>query len=458
MTELLSRPRVGARAATTAAAPVTRPLTVSATLAGFGSALGGLAVFLAVAVTGWFLADAGAHGDTTDALRVGADAWLVGHGSHLSFGGTDYTLVPLGLTALLAWAAFRGGRWAGRVSPPGRDRDLVHGVGLFCCGYVVVTVATSVLAATAEIRGELVLTLVGAVLVAGIGGGCGVLTGADAWPAAARTLPAGVRPVVRAALAAWAGVMAAAALLVTAMLVVGLGSSASLVSRLGLHGGDAVMLVTVTALLAPNAVALGGAYLLGPGFAVGTGTTVSPAVVVLGPVPSFPLLSGLPDTGATPWWTTALMASPAVVAALAVVLVQRRHPVLGWRDALLRGLAAGVAAGVLTGVAAALGGGAVGTGRMAEVGTPLLPVLGAGAMAMGLGGVVGAVVATVLQRRGLLRVEPDLAEEPTVEIVRQYRTDRPPPPPASQREREATDLLQRLVRQADDDEDTIRLI
>ena len=39
---------------------------------------------MAVAVVGWFLADAGAHGQTTDALRVGADAWLVGNGSGLS--------------------------------------------------------------------------------------------------------------------------------------------------------------------------------------------------------------------------------------------------------------------------------------------------------------------------------------------------------------------------------------
>ena len=40
----------------------------------------GLVVCASLALTGWFLADAGAHGDTLDAVGVGADVWLAGHG------------------------------------------------------------------------------------------------------------------------------------------------------------------------------------------------------------------------------------------------------------------------------------------------------------------------------------------------------------------------------------------
>ena len=126
MTDLLTRTPPGSARNE---APAGRPLTVSAALAGLVAAGSGLVVCLAVAVTGWFLADGGAHGDTRDALRVGADAWLLGHGSHLTYGGVTYTVVPLGLTALLAWVAFRAGRWAGATSPTADDRELLGEAG-----------------------------------------------------------------------------------------------------------------------------------------------------------------------------------------------------------------------------------------------------------------------------------------------------------------------------------------
>ena len=64
------------------------------------------------------------------------------------------------------------------------------------------------------------------------------------------------------------------------------------------------------ALVAPNLALLGSAYLLGPGFAFGTGTTVSPTAVSLGAVPAFPVLAALPNEGPTPGWLVVLMGVP----------------------------------------------------------------------------------------------------------------------------------------------------
>src|SRR5262249_36255646 len=78
---------------------------------------------------------------------------------------------------------------------------------------------------------------------------------------------------------------------------------------LALHGSDAADIlasfdtgvagqagITVVCLAyAPNAAIWGTAYLLGPGFAVGAGTVVSPSQVLLGPVPALPLFAGLPE-------------------------------------------------------------------------------------------------------------------------------------------------------------------
>lgn len=441
MTDLLTR---SPSASTRNPAPAGRPLTVSAALAGLFAAGSGLVVCLAVAVTGWFLADGGAHGDTRDALRVGADAWLVGHGSHLTYGGVTYTVVPLGLTVLLAWVAFRAGRWAGATSPPADDRELWVGAMLMTSAYVVVAIVTCVVAATPEVSGSLVLTLLGSITLAGGVGGCGLVTGAGRWPVVRALLPPWAWPVVRSALAIVVGLLACSALVVVAAFALDAGSAATVVSRLGLDAGDALMLVLLTALVAPNAVLLGGAYVLGPGFAVGTGTVVSPSAVQLGPVPAFPLLASLPDDGATPWFTTALMGLPVLVAAVSVALVQRRHPVRAWDLAAMRGLGSGVIAGVLTGILTSFAGGALGDGRMADLGASTGEVLVASMLAMGTGGLIGALVTTYLQRRGPVADSDDT--EATVEVPLARSSARRPLPRVHQ------------VREVpDDQEDTIEV-
>ena len=65
-----------------------------AALAAVATTLASLVLCMGVAVVGWFLADAGAHGQTTDALRVGADAWLVGHGAGITLAGVPLHVVP----------------------------------------------------------------------------------------------------------------------------------------------------------------------------------------------------------------------------------------------------------------------------------------------------------------------------------------------------------------------------
>ena len=101
---------------------------------------------------------------------------------------------------------------------------------------------------------------------------------------------------------------------------------------LAVHGGDAAAMfasyrtgvlgqagITVLCLvLAPNIAVWGAAYLLGPGFAVGVDTVVSPGSVVIGPLPGVPVLAGLPSvplTGlawpcsACRWWRGSAPAS-----------------------------------------------------------------------------------------------------------------------------------------------------
>jgi hypothetical protein len=380
--------------------PEGRPLTVSAAIASLGAAVTMLVTFMAVAVIGWFLADAGAHGQTTDALRVGADAWLVGHGSGLSVGGVPLGIVPLMLTGLIAAVVYRFGRWAAESSQEvDDDRTLGLAATIFTGLYMVVAVVTCVVLGQDTASPGLGRAILGSMLLAGVAGTLGMAVGTGRWAVWVRLVPGWVRSVAYGAAASFLLLLVASAALVAVMVMLGLNQASSVMSGLHLAPGDYVMYTLATMAVAPNAVLFGSAYLIGPGFAVGTGTVVSPTLVSLGPVPAFPLLAALPDSGSTPEWAVGFMAAPVVVAMVGAVLAQRAYKVPAYDSAALRGFGCGFGAALLSTVAIALAGGPMGTGRMADIGAPLGEVLVSSVASMSLGGLVAGVATAWWQRR-----------------------------------------------------------
>lgn len=101
---------------------------------------------------------------------------------------------------------------------------------------------------------------------------------------------------------------------------------------------------------------------------VGTGTTVAPGDIDIGTLPAFPLLGALPQGSETQWWHGLLLLVPVLAGGVAGLVSIRRHPVFGLDQAALRGCLAGVTGGTLFGLATFLATGAVGPGRMSEVG------------------------------------------------------------------------------------------
>jgi hypothetical protein len=386
--------------------PEGRPLTVSAAIAALAAAATTLVTCMAVAVIGWFLADAGAHGQTTDALRVGADAWLVGNGSGLSVRGVPLGIVPLTLTALIVACVYRYGRWTASTSQPvDDDRTLGLAATIFTGVYVVIAVVTCVIVGQEDSGPGLGRAILGSLLVAGIAGTLGMAAGTGRLAIAVERVPGWVRSVAYGALASFLLLIVASAVLVAVMVMLGLNQASSMMSGLHLEPGDYVMYTLATIAVAPNAVLLGGAYLLGPGFAVGTGTVVSPSVVSLGPMPAFPLLAGLPEAGPTPEWAAAFMAVPVLVAMAGAVLAQRAYRVPAYDSAALRGFGCGFGAALLSTAAIALAGGPMGTGRMADIGAPAGEVLVSAVAAMSLGGLVAGVVTAWWQRRTAARAD-----------------------------------------------------
>jgi len=384
-----------------------RALSAAAALGGAVGALTTLVVCMALALTAWFLADAGAHGDTTDALRAGADVWLVGHGSRFVLNGMPLGIVPLALTMLLVLGAFRSGRWAAERSEPVEDdQTLGLGVATFTGAYAVIAVVVCVLASQSGAEPGLGRSILGALLVGGLAGGLGLAAGtgrADVW---LDRVPTWTRELIASSLVGAALLVAAGAVLVAVSLLMSFNEAANVLTALDLSAGDAVTLVVVMALFAPNAALFGSAYLLGPGFAVGSvsagvGTSVSPAApVVLGAVPAIPLFAALPDEGPTPGWLIGICVVPVICAAVAVALAGRGSDALPFDLAAIRGAAGGLGAAVVSTLAIALSGGPLGVDRLARIGAPGGEVLLFASASMVIGGVIGGVLLSWSQRRG----------------------------------------------------------
>jgi Family of unknown function (DUF6350) len=410
MTSLLPAPRRTAPSVDRADAAHRRPLVALAALAGVASAAATLLVCLAGGVIGWFLTDAGAHGAPRDGLRVGALGWLMAHGSGVRVEGVHLTAAPLALTVLAGVVVWRVGlRLGDSVSGHGPDADAIaDGVrdwtvatatGVLTLGYAAVVVLTHRLAADPATAPSVTRALACTVALCVVVGGGAVAVGSGRAAIWTSFLPVSLRAAVAAAWRVLVWYAAASLVVLLVALVVDWNDAVNVMSQLHTSPGAAALLVGVCVLVTPNATAFSGSYLLGPGFAVGTHTVVTPTAVALGPLPMFPLLAALPDPGPTPGWTPALLAVPPLVAAVAVFGTTRRFPTTRWDDAALRGVGAGLLAAVAFAVVAALSGGAVGPGRMADVGPFALSVLLHGVATFGIGGLVGSMLATVVERR-----------------------------------------------------------
>jgi hypothetical protein len=385
-------------------------LVLVATLGGALAAAVTLMVCLAVGVIGWFLSDAGVHGAPRDGMQAGAMAWLMAHGSGITVRGAVVDVVPLGLTWLCALATWRVGHRVGaavsghgpdadRISDGERDWTVPASVALFAVGYLAVGLTTVALAATPQTSPSTPGLALWVVCLTLLLAAPAIATGSGRAAIWATFTPAVTRAGVMSGLAVLGWFLAVSAGTFVVALALDLGQAANMMSRLHTSPGEATLFGLVNLGFAPNAVVCAGSYLLGPGFEVGANTLVSPGLVVLGPLPMFPLLAALPAAGATSTWVASLIGAPVLVAALATGWYQRRRPTLRWDDGALRGCGGGILAGVAFGLLAAIAGGAAGPGRMRFVGPFAFDVLVHAITAFGIGGLVGGLVMTGWQRR-----------------------------------------------------------
>ena len=314
--------------------------------------------------------------------------WLLSHGSTAMFDSVLIGLAPLGLTLLAFWvvwlaagrlaAKFGQSAWVGALSGTVAYAFATVGVAqvLGSTGAAINRAAVGAAAlALAAFGARTIPTLQWARRLARVGG----------WPAAVG---------VRAGAIALAATTGLAASLTAVWATLGHSQATAATEVLGANVAGAAVLGAAELALLPNWLAWAAAWLVGPGFELGVGTAFAPGNWHPGPLPALPLVAALPPAS---WVGLPVQWVPALVmfaGALAAGFIWHRLPGANggeagprsWWALLLSGALTLVLAGAAMLGAQWLARGAVGVGRLAQLGAdPLLvAALFAGELALGL--------------------------------------------------------------------------
>jgi hypothetical protein len=330
---------------------------------------------MVLVLLGWATA-ADSAATATAAVRAALQVWLAGHLAAFHIPGGSFALTPLGLTLLPAALLHSATLRAGRAAAVTGKRAVTTLASTVTATYAVLAVAVAMLARTESVRPGPVSVFAGAALVAGLASATAAVRATGRWLVLWHRLPALARVAVPAAALATAVLLGGGALLVMGMLAHNHGQGGALVASIDAGAGGSVLLVLGCLLYLPNAAVWAASFAAGPGFAVGSDTSVTVAGADLGPVPAVPLLAALPQDGGggAAWLVTIL----PVVAGLAAAFAVRRqaarpappvpYPMTGWRAVLAAAGAAGLGAGLLVGLLAGAAAGAAGPGRMGTAG------------------------------------------------------------------------------------------
>jgi len=414
--------------------PRRRPTVLVGVGVALWTALLGLALLVCVVLIAWITA---AHHSNAlaPALATAVAAWLLAQHCTLAVPGGDVSIVPLGLSWFLGALLVRGGRQAARLT----GADGLRGAVAVTFAVVVPYAAAAGLLThgvrDAGVQATPLHAVPGAFVLSVLCVGYG----------AARETHA-VRPFI-ARLPDWCtvGLRSAGAACLVVVGVAAAGTGLALVGHLNraqqlsdsLHPGlpGTALLAVVSLVYLPNAVIWTASFGAGPGFAVGTGTSVSLSGVHLGAVPALPLLAPLPQTGHAPVLGWLFFVGVLAAGAVAGWLVANRPAEEGdewWERFRLRDAGLAAAAGVLSGVVVGalgwLSAGAIGPGRMSTVGPSAVRVGLAAAVEIG---VVAALtlLAITWRAQGAIRSASGTPAQPVIEAV-QLEFDTPTPEPA----------------------------
>jgi hypothetical protein len=326
--------------------------------------------------------------DWTAFWRASVDIWLIGHGVDITFvldpsaaaslglpgagSPITVTIAALGVAVITVLLGIRAGR---RVAETRYHRlGAIVSLATFGLASFAVTISTlHPLARPSIWQGTVLPTAVFAVGIAiGVSQTRRLLDDrGPAFPALTNNWRPEVRATVvnalRGGAAAVAGIITLAALLLSARVLASYAQVITLYESLHTEflGGLAITLAQLAFI--PNFVIWTATWLIGPGFAIGTGSSVSPLATTLGPLPAIPILGALPS-GSSPLGFLGLLVPVVVGFLVGAILGPRLKEQVEGSLIALTGVGIGVVGGIILGLLAWFSAGAAGPGRLETVG------------------------------------------------------------------------------------------
>ncbi len=368
------------------------PWPAAAIGGGLVAALGGALLVAGLVLIGWL----GALDVPVPAMLAFAGrVWLLANGGVLIGDGLQISVVPLGLSVMLAalsgWIAafaYRQAVQARPIAPTGaqRRRLVLLTAAQLAGGYVGAAVAIAVAVGADPLRavpGSLLVSFVGAML--GAAGKAGYTGVGPTW----------LRMAARGGLLGLLGLTVLAAVVLGVAMVQGEIRIAALEQALGFDAAGSVVWALISLFYLPNLLAWTSSWILGAGFTLGDGSLIAPWATQLGMLPSVPMFGALPSDGAggmAAWLLAGLI--PGMLAGVGAVRAKVAP--------ILPAVGAGTVAGLIVGIGylawALLSRGALGSVRFAQVG-PRVPEVLIGVAILTIGAAVGALVAWLVDRR-----------------------------------------------------------
>jgi hypothetical protein len=339
--------------------------------AGFATLWAALLSYVPVATVIGLARTIEGSGGVGGAAHAGLAGWLLGHGVPIGTSIGPLALAPLLLTLLATWRLNRAGVHVTRATgarhsgSPGAALRVAGTIGVayailgWLAALVVDGRGTDVSPARAALN-FFVLGLLGSLV--------GSLRSTDGLVVLARRMPPVLRHGLRTGVVAALLIVAMGAAFAGLSVAVGGGQAADMIVayRTGVAGQAGITLLSLA--YGANASVWAAAYLLGPGFLLGTGSAIRLTEVTVVPV-----LIGM----AAGWLLTRRLSRGRSHAA-------PNRPVQGgqtrpgepphhsaqaaWSRVIGAALIAGPVAGLVLGALAWLSGGALGDGRMSEIG------------------------------------------------------------------------------------------
>lgn len=344
------------------------------------------------------------------AYRASADIWLMSHGTRVVvpegiLAGVEIptfviSMIPLGLSAFIAYFGFRLGRkltTALQLWPAWLASAIVYGAASFALS----TTAYSEFVYPVTWQGTLFPPIFFTFFLI-----LGSLLGKQQALGVAANLPepmeriqfrnwlskttnglhwsirALAEPALRAGTAVVVILIAVSAVFIGVMLAVNWIQVIRLYEGLQVSLLGGIMITAGQLAILPNLIVMGASWFTGVGFQIGEGSLISPVATVVGPLPALPITSALP-IGELGFGMIAITI-PLVGAFLATIFIRRYADAIrfefasAWSAAISLGISIGLVAAVLIGALAALASGGVGPGRLQVVGVN--PILVAGVL------------------------------------------------------------------------------